>query len=284
MNKPKIAAITGSNKGLGLSLVRALCREWGDNGRIYLMARDEAKGLEAQRELEHEGLRPLFCRLDLTDAESIEAAAQQIRREQGGLDLLIQNGAYAALPNRSPKEQVRVMIQTNNHGTHRVLRAFRSLLLPGSRVLVVASGFGTLKSLNPSLHARFDTDHSDFDQLERVLDDYIEAVESDRASSEQWPDWINIPSKVGQVAAMRIFARQLATDPAVPPGILVNAVCPGWLITDASRPYLKDLPSDVKPKMPDDAAHDVLWAGLLPQGTTEPFGQLVQYRRVLPWK
>ncbi|HMA94217.1 MAG TPA: SDR family NAD(P)-dependent oxidoreductase, partial [Polyangiaceae bacterium] len=274
---------TGANKGLGLSLVRALCREWGQEARIYLMARDEAKGLEARRQLEREGLRPLFCHLDLTDQKSIEAAAQRIGAEQGGLDLLVQNGAYAALPDRPSKEQVRVMIQTNNHGTHRVLRAFRSLLLPGSRVLVVASGFGTLKSLDPSLHARFDTERSDFDQLERVLDDYVKAVESDRASSEKWPDWINIASKVGQVAAMRIFARQLATDPATPPGILVNAVCPGWLITDASRPYLKDLPPDVKPKMPDDAVHDVLWAGLLPSGTTEPYGELVQYRRVLPW-
>lgn len=66
MERPKIAAITGSNKGLGLSLVRSLCREWGQEGRIYLMARDEARGLAAQRQLEHEGLHPLFCRLDLT--------------------------------------------------------------------------------------------------------------------------------------------------------------------------------------------------------------------------
>lgn len=283
MGSPKVAVVTGGNKGLGFSLVRALCQLWGNEGRIYLTARDEAKGFEAQRRLRHEGLSPLFCRLDLTDGDSIVAAAQRISAEHGGIHLLIQNGAYAALPDRAGKDQVRLMIQTNNHGTHRVLRAFQPLLLPGARVLVVASGFGTLKSLAASLHARFDTDRIGLLELERVLDDYVEAVESDRASADGWPAWINIASKVGQVAATRIFARHVAEDPAFPRGILVNAVCPGWLITDASRPYLKDLPPDVTPQLPDAVAADVLWAGLLPAGTAEPHGQLIQFRRVLPW-
>jgi carbonyl reductase 1 len=283
MGRRKIAVITGANKGLGLSLVRWLCQLWGTNGEIYLTARDEAKGTQAVRALELEGLRPRFGRLDLTDEHSIEAMAQKVRAEQGGIDLLVQNGAYAAQPDRPGKDQVRQMIQTNNHGTHRVLRAFRPLLSAQSRVLVVASGFGTLKSLDPRLHDRFDTMHMGFDDLERVLEDYVDVVESDRAATDGWPAWINVPSKIGQVAAMRIFARDLAQDRATPSGILVNAVCPGWLITDASRPYLKDLPADVTPQLPDAVAGDVLWAGLLADGTTEPYGQLVQHRRILPW-
>lgn len=281
MEGEKIAVVTGANKGLGLSLVRSLCQAWGDQGRIYLTARDEAKGVAAQRRLESEGHHPLFCQLDLTHAASIEAAAERVRAEQGRVDLLVQNGAYAALPDLPGKEQARRMIQTNNHGTHRVLRAFEPLLGAEARVLVVASGFGTLKSLDLRLHSRFDTDRLGFPELERVLDDYVDAVEHERATAEGWPDWINVPSKVGQVAAARIFARQMTETRRE--GVLVNAVCPGWLFTDASRPYLKDLPPEITPQQPDAAAPDVLWAGLLPAGTREPHGQLIQFRRVLPW-
>lgn len=284
MIEERIAVVTGANKGLGLSLVRALSHQWKGNGRIYLTARDPDKGQAALRLLEAEGLSAHFHQLDLTDDQSIEAMVNHVRAQHGGVDLLIQNGAYAALPDRTSKEQVRLMIHTNNHGTHRVLQAFRPLLRTQARVLVVASGFGTLKSLEPRLHARFDTERLTLPELDKVMDDYVTAVESDHAQAEGWPDWINVASKVGQVAAMRIFARELAADPSSPPGILVNAICPGWMITDASRPYLKDLPPEVTPKQPDDAAADVLWAGLLPAGTTQPHGELLQYRQVLPWK
>jgi hypothetical protein len=34
---------------------------------------------------------------------------------------------------------------------------------------------------------------------------------------------------------------------------------------------------------PDQAAQDVLWLATLPADTTEPYGQLVQHRTVLPF-
>lgn len=283
MHFQKIAVVTGANKGLGLALVRALCREWGSGGRVYLTARDATRGLAAVRNLEAEGLAPRFHQLDLVDDKSVAAMAEHVRVQDGGVDLLILNGAYAAVPERSGKDQVRLMIQTNNHGNCRVLRAFRAMLRANARVLVVASGFGTLKSLDPTLHARFDTERQALDALDQVMDAYVDAVENDRAKAEGWPDWINIASKVGQVAATRIFARELAADPSAAPGLLVNAVCPGWLITDASRPYLNDLPPDVTPKHPHEVTSDVLWPALLPLGSTQPHGELVQFRHILPW-
>ena len=279
-----VAVITGANKGLGLALVRGLCRQWGPEGIVYLTARDPDKGRRAVESLEEEGLHPRFQRLDLTDSASVQAMADRVRDEHGGLDLLIQNGAYAAKPDLPGQAQARLMIDTNNFGTHRVLRAFRSMLRPQARVLVAASGFGTLNSLDPRVHDRFDTDRLDLAGLERNLSAYVEAVEQGRAQDQGWPDWVNIPSKVGQVAAARIFAREWSADPATPPGVLINAVCPGWMITDASRPYLHQLPPDVTPQQPDEAAPDVLWVGLLPPGTTGPQGELIQFRQILPWK
>ncbi len=40
-----------------------------------------------------------------------------------------------------------------------------------------------------------------------------------------WPSSINIPSKIGQVAAVRIMAR-MYRDEAARRGLLVNAACP----------------------------------------------------------
>jgi carbonyl reductase 1 len=280
----KTAVVTGANKGLGLAMVRSLCRRLGPQADVYLTARDVQRGQAALRALQAEGLSPRFFPMDLAAPDSIAALAEHIRKEHGGVDLVVQNGAYAAVPDRPGKEQVRVMIATNNLGTHRVLEAFAPLLRPQARVLVVASGFGTLKSLDPRLHAAFDTDSMEWSDLESLLDGYVRAVEAGEEEKLGWPRWINIPSKVGQVAAVRIFARQLARDPASPPGVLVNAICPGWLVTDSSRPYLKDLPPDIKPKLPDDAVDDALWPAFLPPGSTQPNGQLIQYRAILPWR
>lgn len=55
------------------------------------------------------------------------------------------------------------------------------------------------------------------------------------------------------------------------------------MITDASRPYLDQLDPLIDPKMPDDAAGDVIWLATLPAGTATPYGELVQYRTIIPF-
>jgi carbonyl reductase 1 len=36
-------------------------------------------------------------------------------------------------------------------------------------------------------------------------------------------------------------------------------------------------------RTPDAAAADVIWLATLPQGATEPYGELIQYRRIIPF-
>jgi carbonyl reductase 1 len=111
-------------------------------------------------------------------------------------------------------------------------------------------------------------------------DDYVALVESGEAAEAGWPSSVNIASKIGQVAAVRIAAR-LHHEEARSRGILINAACPGLMDTDSSRPWFQDMS---QAQSPDEAAADVLWLATLPAGTAEPYGELVQHKAVLPFR
>ena len=102
------------------------------------------------------------------------------------------------------------------------------------------------------------------------------AVHAGRAAAEGWPEWINIPSKVAQVAAVRVAAAG-----ALPDGALVAAVCPGLIDTDASRPWFDDMSAA---QTPAQAATALLDLALAPAVDPRFRGELVQFGRVLPWE
>jgi NAD(P)-dependent dehydrogenase (short-subunit alcohol dehydrogenase family) len=213
------------------------------------------------------------------DTDGVTRCAESIRAEHGGLDIVISNAAARRTPEQSDAETVREFIDTNNHGTHRMLTAFWPLLRDNGRLIIVASAFGSLRYLPSHLHSKFDTDASSLEDVAAVMDEYASAVEAGRADEAGWPASINIPSKIGQVAAMRVAARVHAAE-ARERGILIDAACPGLIDTEASRPWFADMS---QAQTPDEAAQDVLWLATLPAGTTEPYGELVQHRRVLPF-
>ena len=277
----KVAIVTGGNQGLGLALVRGLCSRLGDEGTVYLAARDRERGEAAARGLHDEGLSARLELVDVRDTDSVQACADALAQRHGGVDIVISNAAARISRDVSNETQVRTFVETNNGGTDRMIRAFGPVLNDGARFIVVASSFGTLASLDPRLHERFDVDRSSLSlaDVAKVMDDYVDAVETGRASAEGWPDWINPPSKVGQVAAMKVMAREFAAE-AAGRDILVNAACPGLVDTDASRPWFDDMSGALSP---GEAAADVLWLATLPTGTREPCGELVQYRKVLPF-
>ena len=86
--------MTGSNKGIGFATVRALCKQV-DNGIIYLTSRDEGRGKAAVEELKKEGLNPRFHQLDVNDSDSITKLRDDLVKEHGGLDILVQNAGIA---------------------------------------------------------------------------------------------------------------------------------------------------------------------------------------------
>ena len=71
--------------------------------------------------------------------------------------------------------------------------------------------------------------------------DWREAVRNRRREAEEaWPAFINIPSKIAQVAAVRVLARERREDD-LRSNMLIAAVCPGLIDDGASRPWFSDM-------------------------------------------
>jgi NAD(P)-dependent dehydrogenase (short-subunit alcohol dehydrogenase family) len=276
----KIALVTGGNQGLGLALVRGLCRAVGETGTVYLGARNDERGRAACDLLRGEGLRPELMAIDVGDDGSVRAAADTLGALHGGIDVVISNAAQRISKDVPSADQVAAFVNTNNHGTRRMIRAFVPLLRDNARFVVVASSFGSLRNLDGRLHAKFHGRALTLDAVEQAMDEYVEAVRSGGAVAAGWPDWINIPSKIGQVAAVRVLAREGEAE-FRRRGILINTACPGLVDTDASRPWFDDMS---KAASPDEAARDLIWLATLPPATVEPYGELIRNRRPLPWQ
>jgi carbonyl reductase 1 len=273
-----VAVVTGANQGLGLALVRRLCRLLGSDATTYLGARDRGRGEAAVQRLRSEGLAPVLHVVDVRDTAAVEAFADTVREAHGGIDIVLSNAAARRTPALPEAAQIQAFVDTNNFGAHRMIRAFTPLLNDGAGFIVVASAFGSLHYLPRAVHHHFDTRSMTLAELEEVLTQWVRLVEAGDAR-EGWPDDVNAVSKVGQVAAVRIVARDLARI-ASSRAILINAACPGLVDTDASRPWFADM---AQAQTPDEAAVDVAWLATLPAGTAAPYGELVQHRDVIPF-
>lgn len=199
----KTAIVTAANQGLGLALVRGLASRLNAEDTIYLTARDRAKGIAAMESLGPVTPNLHFERLDVTDKLTVADFARLLRERHRGIDIVASNAAGRISKERPQAEQARAFIETNNHGSKRVLDHLMPLLNPGARYAIVASSFGRLSNLPSQLHARFDTDRLSLDDIEATMDSYVDAMENGSTSAAGWPDWINIPSKIGQVVTAR---------------------------------------------------------------------------------
>ncbi|HEX5733061.1 MAG TPA: SDR family oxidoreductase [Blastocatellia bacterium] len=114
--RDKTALVTGSTKGIGLAIARALL---DSGGTVFICARSReevertVKGLNA----EHGG-RAYGAECDVRDAERVKAMFELAVREMGGLDILVNNagvGSHSSVESM-PKEEWRATIETNLSG------------------------------------------------------------------------------------------------------------------------------------------------------------------------
>lgn len=272
----RTALVTGANQGLGRALATGLAARMTADDRVLLTGRDAERVRAAAAAVPPTGARVEGRVLDVRDPDAIDALAAEL----GEIDVVFSNATSRMSPDDDPADQVDLVADTNNLATTRVLRAFAPRLRPGGRLIIVASALGTLDKLAERVRPRFVAATESLDAVDALVAQWRAAVRAGRAEAEGFGRWLNIPSKVAQVAAVRAVARsRRAAD--LENGRLIAALCPGLIDTDASRPWFADMSSA---QTPDDAA---AWPVDLVLGeTVDPafYGELVQFGRVIPWE
>ena len=161
-NKP-VALVTGANQGIGLQIAKDLVAH---GFTVLVGSRNLKRGETAAKEI---GPDARALQLDVTDQNSIAAAAERIRKEFGRLDVLVNNAAisnsskqpdmsvqeYAKLtrPSNVSLDEMRAVWDTNVFGVLSVYQAMLPLLraTPGARIVNVSSGVGSLTATsNPA--------------------------------------------------------------------------------------------------------------------------------------
>jgi NAD(P)-dependent dehydrogenase (short-subunit alcohol dehydrogenase family) len=191
---PRIAVVTGANRGIGFEICRQLAKK-GVN--VVLTARDPGRGERAAKALQREGLNVIFHPLEVTDPDSIRALAESMRDTHARCDILVNNagilinGARASVM-QEPVEVVVKTFETNVYGPMRLMQTLIPLMKKQryGRIVNISSGLGQLDGMGDGYPAY------------RL-------------------------SKTALNALTSMFA-----DAARGSGILVNAACPGWVRTD----------------------------------------------------
>jgi NAD(P)-dependent dehydrogenase (short-subunit alcohol dehydrogenase family) len=245
----KIALVTGANKGLGYATAKQLARA---DAKVILTARDSARGEDARRQLLGEGIDADLLSLDVTDPESVHAAAGEVERRYGRLDILINNAGV--LPEVTGGDRVngpldvemfRDTFETNVFGVVAVTQAFLPLLRASER--------GRIVNVSSTMGSLSDQTNPDSPYYGLVLPAYQ-------------------TSKAALNSITIALSKALADTP-----IKVNSVCPGWVQTDLGG----DANKAAAPLTPDQAAGVIV--GMAQLGADGPTGTFADASGPVAW-
>lgn len=221
--------------GANRGIGKEVCRQLAERGMLVLLtARDLTKAQAACQEIASDNIRPR--QLDVTDEASIQGLRDEIQAQYERLDVLVNNAAihydHWQTALKADFNIVSEAIDTNLYGPWRMAKAFAPLLK---------------KSAGP-----------------RIVN--VSSGSGSLATMGAGPPAYNV-SKTGLNALTRMLAAEMAGD-----GVLVNAVCPGWVATEmggeGGRPIA-------------NGAAGIVWAATL--SDDGPTGGFFRDRQPLEW-
>jgi NADP-dependent 3-hydroxy acid dehydrogenase YdfG len=128
----RVAVITGASSGIGEATARALA---ADGHRLALLARRVDRVEALAEEL---GRGALAVQADVTDRDSIAAAAERVQSELGGADILVNNAGVMLLAPFTSEQtaEIRQMVEVNLLGAMTSTEVFLDQLRDGGGDLI----------------------------------------------------------------------------------------------------------------------------------------------------
>ncbi len=226
-NTGRVAVITGASSGIGEATARALA---ADGHRVALLARRADRIQALADEL---GKGAIALKADVTDRDSIVAAAERVQQELGGADILTNNaGVILTAPFASDqREGHRRMVETNLLGAMTATEVFLDQLRAngGGDLVNVSSVAGRVAPAGFAAYAATKWGINGWSEALRVelqpdvrviviepgaiateLSDHITHAESQRAAKDVL-DWSIPPSDVADVIAFAVSRPQRVT-------------------------------------------------------------------------
>jgi NADP-dependent 3-hydroxy acid dehydrogenase YdfG len=149
-NTNPVAVITGASSGIGEATARALA---ADGHRLALLARRADRVQALADEL---GDGAIAIEADVTDRDSLLAAAERVQTELGGADILVNNAGVMLLAPFTSEQRAehRRMVETNLLGAMTATEVFLDQLRDGGGDLVnMSSVAGRLARPGNSVYA-----------------------------------------------------------------------------------------------------------------------------------
>lgn len=191
----KVVLVTGGARGIGASIATRFAEE---GSFVYVADVDE----EGARALVARLGNAAALRLNVCDRAGLEAAAVDIHREFGGIDVLINNAGVLAADrfDKTSAEAWDRLIAVNLSGVFNCVQAFVPLLRgrPGASILNLSS------------------------------------VSADKGGGSLGNVWYGA-TKAAVIAITKGLARELG-----PEGIRINAIAPGMMDTEMVRGHMTD--------------------------------------------
>jgi NAD(P)-dependent dehydrogenase (short-subunit alcohol dehydrogenase family) len=148
---PRVALVTGANRGLGLETCRQLL---GRGLRVAMPGRDENAVQHARHTLGDESGNSIAVRMDVTDPASIEAAHSMVVERFGAVDVVVNNAAVLLFESEDvlaiPAEGFRRTFEANLPGAIEVCRVFVPPMATRryGRIVNVSSDAGQLANMS----------------------------------------------------------------------------------------------------------------------------------------
>ena len=195
--KGRVAVITGASSGLGKQMAQAFAKQGAD---IAIVARRIERLEELKKELEKENIKVLPVKCDVTSTEEINNAANQIEKEFGKVDILV-NCAGSSKDKGvldMTDDEWSFTIDTDLTSVFKMTRAFTNIMKKNNygRVINIASMYGLV-------------------------------------GNTEIPTIAYHSSKGGVVNFTRAAAAELAKY-----NITVNCICPGYFYTELTTEVL----------------------------------------------